>query len=367
MEHDRASATTSCHGAESAGTEKDQDHDGSCHAGGQRTDWLLIGAAAIVLAALVWDAAPAPAVPYLGEFSAHVTEVMARMWWGIAASFVVVCLLSRVPREFVTAALGPPGARGIGRAVVAGVLLDLCSHGILLVASRLYERGASSGQVIAFLIASPWNSLALTLILVSLIGLPLTAMFITLSMLIALSTGLVFQRLVAAGRLPGNPNAVELPEDFAFFAEARRRLRRSRWGLSEWRAMVTEGASGARMVFRWILAGVVLAAAIRTALDPESFRAVFGPTLAGLGATLVGATILEVCSEGSAPIAGDLARRAGAPGNAFAFLMAGVATDVTELIILKNLARSWRFALALPALTVPQIVLLGWGLNAALT
>lgn len=366
MNRERDSAATSCHGAEPAGSES-QEHDASCHGDGTRTDWLLIGASAVVIAALAWDRAPTPAVAYLGEFSGHVTEVLGRMWWGMAASFVVVCVLSRVPREFVTATLGPPGAGGILRAVVAGVLLDLCSHGILLVASRLYERGASSGQVTAFLIASPWNSLALTLILVSLIGLPLTLTFIGLSMLIALATGLAFQRLVAEGHLPGNPNTVELPADFAFFAEAKRRLRRSRWGPGEWRTMLSDGLSGSRMVFRWILAGVVLAAAIRTALEPEAFRAVFGPSLAGLAATLVGATILEVCSEGSAPIAGDLARRAGAPGNAFAFLMAGVATDVTEIIILKNMARSWKFALALPALALPQIVLLGWILNAALT
>ena len=36
-----------------------------------------------------------------------------------------------------------------------------------MVGAKLYERGASIGQVMAFLIASPWNSFSLTLTLVT--------------------------------------------------------------------------------------------------------------------------------------------------------------------------------------------------------
>ena len=56
-------------------------------------------------------------------------------------------------------------APGLLRAALAGVFLDLCSHGILAVGMKLYERGASAGQVMTFLLASPWNSFSLTLIL----------------------------------------------------------------------------------------------------------------------------------------------------------------------------------------------------------
>jgi len=86
---------------------------------------------------------------------------------------------------------------GILRATAAGVLLDLCSHGILMVGAKLYERGAGIGQIMAFLIASPWNSFSLTLILISLIGIPWTFGFIALSMIIAIVVGLIFNRLVS--------------------------------------------------------------------------------------------------------------------------------------------------------------------------
>jgi uncharacterized membrane protein YraQ (UPF0718 family) len=79
--------------------------------------------------------------------------------------------------------------------------------------------------------------------------------------------------------------------------------------------------------------------------------------------TLVAATIIEVCSEGSAPIAADLMTRAEAPGNSFAFLMTGVSTDYTEIMVLKDTTRSWKIALFLPLVTVPQVVILALILN----
>jgi hypothetical protein len=117
------------------------------------------------------------------------------------------------------------------------------------------------------------------------------------------------------------------------------------------------------MVFRWIFFGVVLASLIRTFVPVETYQALFGPTLAGLFLTLVAATIIEVCSEGSTPIAADLITRAGAPGNSFTFLMAGVSTDYTEIMVLQNTTKSWRIPLFLPLITLPQILVLSWLLN----
>jgi uncharacterized membrane protein YraQ (UPF0718 family) len=55
--------------------------------------------------------------------------------------------------------------------------------------------------------------------------------------------------------------------------------------------------------------------------------------------------------------------RAAAPGNAFAFLMAGVSTDYTEILVMREATKSWKIAFFLPLVTVPQIVLLGWLMN----
>ena len=81
--------------------------------------------------------------------------------------------------------------------------------------------------------------------------------------------------------------------------------------------------------------------------------------------TVLVATILEVCSEGSTPIAADLLTRAQAPGNSFAFLMTGVSTDYTEIMVIKDTTKSWKIALFLPLLTVPQVIVIAWLMNGA--
>lgn len=288
------------------------------------------------------------------------------MWWGVAIGVVMMALLGRVPREFVMSALGTQrGTRGIVRATLAGVLLDLCSHGVLMVGAKLYERGASTGQVMAFLISSPWNSLSLTLILIALIGLPWTLGFIALSMLIAVITGVLFDHLVARGTLPANRNRHDLPADFRFWAEARTQFSAAKFDRRFVTETIVDGIRESRMVMRWILFGVVLACLLRAFVPLEMFNSYFGPTLLGLAVTVTAATLIEVCSEGSAPLAADIFSRAGAPGNSFAFLMGGVATDYTEIMVLKDTTHSLKIALFLPLISLPQVILLAWLINLA--
>ena len=94
------------------------------------------------------------------------------MWWSVILAIFFVGALSKIPQHFIVSILGKGGTfKGLWRATLAGVLLDLCSHGILMVGMELRRKGASLGQVLAFLIASPWNSISLTIIMFSLIGL----------------------------------------------------------------------------------------------------------------------------------------------------------------------------------------------------
>jgi uncharacterized membrane protein YraQ (UPF0718 family) len=127
--------------------------------------------------------------------------------------------------------------------------------------------------------------------------------------------------------------------------------------------MAIGGLTDSRMILRWIFFGVVLASLVRALVPTDSFATYFGPSLLGLALTLVATTLIEVCTEGSSPIAADLLNRGGAPGNAFTFLMAGAATDYTEILVLRETTQSWKATLALPLLTVPQVLIAAWLLN----
>lgn len=333
----------------------------------RRVDWLLWGSGAVI--AVAYPAAvvlPHDAPLGLGVFTHGVQEMMNLMWWGILVGMLAVGLIDRVPREFVIGIIGrDQGAKSLVRAVLAGVLLDLCNHGVLMVGAKLYERGASLGQVFAFLIASPWNSLSLTIIIGVLMGWEWMAVFLVASLVITLLTGLAVEALERAGRVQPNPNRVDLPADFHVWREAKAGLRATRFDAALAKDIAMRAFPASRMVLRWLFFGVVLAALIQATVPTEIFATWFGATLLGLFTTLVAATIIEVCSEGSVPLASDLMTRAAAPGNAFTFLMAGAATDYTEMLVLREVTGRLKAALLLPLLTVPQVLVIGWALNAA--
>ena len=176
----------------------------------QRPDYLLWTSASLVLLLYLGQLllGPQASLPgWLLIMASGIYELINNMWWGLVTAVITVGLLDRIPRDLVISALGQGGSlKGVVRATCAGVLLDLCSHGILMVGTKLYERGASLGQMMAFLIASPWNSLSLTLILISLIGWGWTLSFVVLSMAIGVMSGIIFDALVRRKVLPGNPH-----------------------------------------------------------------------------------------------------------------------------------------------------------------
>lgn len=326
-------------------------------------DYIFYGSLGILITATAlhfFSFAPS----WLHHFSEASLAMASTMWWGVVIGLFFVGIMSQVPREFFQVFMGDGNSiSGLWRAVIAGIFLDLCSHGILLIAAKLYERGVSLPQVMAFLIASPWNSFSLTIILISLIGWQWTLVFIIASCIIAFMTGLGYMALIGKGYLDANPNTVSLPNDFSVFHEAKKRLKSFKitrqFIINIFKSSLHDG----QMLIRWLLLGIVIASSIQTFIPANIMSDWLGPTLLGLFVTLIAATIIEVCSEGSVPIASVIFHKAAAPGNAFAFLMAGVSTDYTEMMILRQTTGSWKAALSLPFVTVPQILLIGYWMN----
>lgn len=291
------------------------------------------------------------------HFNHQVFEVMNSMWWGVVLGILAISVMNLIPREMVmTYFKGSSRFMGLLRATMAGTLFDLCNHGILMLGMKIYERGASLGQTMAFLIASPWNSFSFSLILYALIGGELTFLFLVLSLVVALISGWIFEVLVDRQILPGNPvSQVEVdPLKLKIHVE---------WTWSFWGTLLKNGLRESKMIIKWILFGALLSALVSCFISPDAFADYFGKSFRGLLLTLLAATGLEVCSEGSVPLAADLVNVAHAPGNAFIFLMAGAATDLTEILLIRQTMKSWKVALALPLITVPQIILVGILMN----
>lgn len=321
--------------------------------------WVPATAAAMLIAGHWWPAA----APVSAVYAAYLRTILLPFLLGVLLGGVIDRF---VPREYIVRYLTGSKKRVIARATLLGFLASTCSHGCLALAIELYRKGASTPATLAFLLASPWASMALTFLLLSLFG-PVGLLFIAGALAIALATGLILQRLEQAGKLAPNPHTVEVQEDFRLWEDFRARFRAYRWS---WRRLAQDlrralGATGAlgRMVLGWVQLGLLLSALIGGLAPHGAVAHWFGPTPLGLLATLFTASVIEVCSEGSAPLAYELYRHTGALGNAFTFLMAGVITDYTELgAVWKNMG--WRTVGWLLAVALPLVLMAGLVLNA---
>jgi hypothetical protein len=270
-----------------------------------------------------------------------------------------------VPREYISKYLARKSPKTVFYAAGLGFLMSACSHGILALSMELHKKGASGPAVISFLLASPWANLPVTFLLIGFFGWK-GFVIILGALFIAINTGLIFQQLDEKGWIEKNRHHSAVDPGFSIRRDILRRARAYRFtsaqlqqdarGVSKGMAMLAD------MVLGWVLAGVILAGLSGAFVPPGIFEKFFGPSIAGLLMTLLLATILEVCSEGTAPLAFELYQKTGAFGNAFAFLMAGVVTDYTEIgLVWMNLGR--RTAFWMIAVTLPQVLLFSLGLN----
>jgi uncharacterized membrane protein YraQ (UPF0718 family) len=270
-----------------------------------------------------------------------------------------------VPKEYISKILAQNSSRTIFNAVSIGFLMSACSHGILALSIQLHKKGASNPAVVSFLLASPWANFTITAMLVGFFGLK-GLFIIAAAIVVAINTGFIFMFLEKKGLIEKNKNSVELSGGFSIVSDIKKRVKNYRPGLknlfADLRGILKGSLVLSDMVLWWIILGVLIASFAGAYIPQHFFHRFMGPTLLGLAVTLALATVIEVCSEGSSPLAFEIFRQTGALGNSFTFLMAGVATDYTEIGLLwTNVGR--RTALWLPIVTVPQIVLIGYLAN----
>jgi len=270
-----------------------------------------------------------------------------------------------IPKEYISKVLSRKRPVTIFNAVFLGFLMSACSHGILALSIQLHKKGASNPAVVSFLLASPWANFPLTIMLVGFFGLK-GILIVFSAVIIAINTGFIFMLLENKGLIEKNKNIVAVSDDFSITRDWLSRFRSYKFNLknlsNDFKGIFSGAASLANMVLWWILLGVLIASLSGAYIPTHFFHRFMGPTLFGLLVTLCLATVIEVCSEGSSPLAFEIYRQTNALGNSFTFLMAGVATDYTEIGLLwHNVGR--RVALWLPLVTVPQVIAIGYILN----
>jgi|GEM_PF-6141660 len=247
--------------------------------------------------------------------------------------FIAALIREFLPHDFLARWLGPRGMAPLFKAIGVGSILPICSCGVVPLGVGLVRGGAARGTVLSFLATAPAISPVSLILGYSLLGGRFMVTYVLIVVVGAFALGLLGNRLLkeragAGGVAKGfrtpvvDLNAVDrrvpLPKRF---------LRACHWGFFDLGAEISLD----------LLFGLSLATLV-SLLVPASWIATW---LGGTGIVSILCVILlslpvYTCSVPSLPVVQKLLFLGASPGVAVAYLIAGPATNLGELSVLRR-------------------------------
>jgi len=221
-----------------------------------------------------------------------------------------------LPKGFIHRTMNRPGFPSTLRAVLVGVPMPLCSCGVLPTALGLKRDGASNGATTGFLISTPQTGVDSILVSAAFLGWPFALFKVAAAFVTGLLGGVIADRVAPPSADSETPPAADDGETPHTIGEALR-----------YAVVELYGA-----IDRWIIAGVLIAAAISSLMPADLFtRLEWSQGLTGMLLMLAVSVPLYICAVGSVPIAASFVAAGMPTGTALVFLMAGPATNVATI------------------------------------
>ncbi len=229
-----------------------------------------------------------------------------------------------IPKGIYAQYLSGKGFKPLFLSALFGVPLPLCSCGVIPTAMSLRKEGASPGATVSFLIATPQTGVDSILATYGVFGLPFAITRPIVAFIVALFGGSLVNRFT--------------PDDSPIVGQggASKRAESKQRGTSLLEALKYGFVDMLQDLGGWLTIGLIIAAAI-TAFVPASIFEVFEEHYAlNILVVLLLSIPMYICSTGSIPIALSLLMKGMSPGAALIFLMAGPATNVATLAVLRK-------------------------------
>lgn len=260
------------------------------------------------------------------EFIYSLINMLAEMAPYLLLGFGIAGILyAFVPSNFYRKHLSRPGMLSVIKAALIGVPLPLCSCGVLPTAVSLRRNGASRGASTSFLIATPQTGIDSIAATYSLLGPAFAIIRPVAALITAFIGGMLVTEEDKACRTSTEMevDTIDAPASDTLGGKIRDALR---YGYVD---MIQN-------IGKWLIIGLVIAAAI-TVFVPDGFFTFFaGYPLLSMLAVVIVAVPMYVCSTGSIPIALSLMLKGLSPGAAFVLLMAGPAANFASIIIVSK-------------------------------
>ena len=270
------------------------------------------------------------------ETVAQVFTTAIQLLNGTSVWLVISFLLAGVMHNLITPdrmqrMLGNRRLSSILKATFSGMLLPICSCGVIPLGLGLYYSGAYLGPVLAFMTATPILNPAALLLTYGFLGPKIMVLYLVSGIVISVVTGVVGNLLAGSEiRAPGlgdEAGFVQLEEaDGISWAD-------KIWAGLQW-AFQDMGA----MVSKYVCYGLVLVGIILTLVPQESIQQYLGSPgiISVFGIAALGA-VMYVCAVGHIPFIAVLVASGAAPGLAITFLISGAATNIPELLSIGKL------------------------------
>ena len=267
--------------------------------------------------------------------------------WLLLGLLIAGLMKSWVPTQILSQHLGE-GKLAIVKAAIIGAPLPLCSCGVIPVATELRRSGASASATSSFLVATPETGVDSVSVSYALLG-PVFAIYRPITAILsAIITGLLVstvkkedislpkssmdkRKSCCASKHTPEPEVVKVS-----CCDSKNQANKSENVLSKTISGIHYAATKLiDDIIIWLLVGLIFATLIKTFL-PESFLLSYG---SGLGAMLVMIAIsipMYICATASTPVAAGFILAGISPGTALVFMMAGPATNISTLGVIKN-------------------------------
>ena len=228
-----------------------------------------------------------------------------------------------VPAKLYQRYLGQNNFRSVVWAALIGVPLPLCSCGVIPTAMSLRKEGASKGATTSFLIATPQTGVDSILATASLLGIP----FAILRPVAALVTALFGGELVTlATRKEPNEGMQQQTEDKPKLSFWKKCLGALQYGFVE---MIED-------IGKWLVIGLVVAGLITAFVPDDFFLRYAGTPILSMLVVLAISIPMYVCATGSIPISVALMLKGITPGAALVLLMAGPASNMASILVIRK-------------------------------
>ncbi|NQV14090.1 permease [bacterium] len=234
----------------------------------------------------------------------------------------------------------------VGKGMLFGLPLPICSCGVVPLYHSLVRRGVSVGAGMAFLVATPELGIDAMMISIPLLGWKMTLVRLMAAALIAWLTGYIMDLLVP----PARNTVATIIETQELSAEVNPMQRF--WSTLNHELIDHLGP--------WVIVGLIIAAI----MDPFLSQIDWSSLPAGIDIpimALIGMP-LYVCATGATPIAAVMLMNGVSAGAVLAFLITGPATNITTLGVMKQL-HGGRVAAIFPLVIVSLTIIVGLGVN----